>query len=168
MNGCALCDGRCCKNFKITVTIFDVIRAEKASGLSAQRFVEFHSPSFLTYDEELILRFSEGEGVLGFKSHPCFFLKGSLCSIYKDAPLCCRLYPFRLDGSISKTACPSLSRIVFRFSPPPPRLAEGLRRELHAYKLMVEEWNAVQGSCEDCLPFLLSRAKEFIKHSAHV
>ncbi len=73
MNGCALCDGRCCKNFKITVTIFDVLRAEKASGLPPEKFVEFHSPSFLTYDEELILLFSEGEGVLGFRSHPCFF-----------------------------------------------------------------------------------------------
>ncbi len=155
INPCSFCSACCCKTYTITVTSFDILRICKNTGKKPEEFTVFHPVRLLAYDPATVIDFEDGNGILGFKSHPCVFLKNNLCTIYKFAPLSCRRYPFTLNGSINPRFCPLPSRLIFRFNAPGPR--ENLDHELNAYKKIVKEWNKNPGKKKDCLSFIMEK-----------
>ncbi len=162
LNPCSFCNADCCKNYTITASAFDVVRVCRATGKDYEEFVVLHEPRLLSYDPEMVLDTKEGCYLLGFKSHPCVFLrKDNLCSIHDSAPLPCRHYPFTAAGSLNARFCPLVPQIIFRLKGPdmPKSL---LLKELEAYKGIVKEWNKKPGKKQDCIPFLLKKAGQMI------
>jgi Fe-S-cluster containining protein len=156
---CSSCSAECCSNYIITVTSFDVLRAAKASLKKPEDFAVLHEPRLLGYDPDLILETSDGYGcyLLGFKSHPCFFLKDRLCTIHDSAPLSCRHYPYTVAGTMNARFCPLMPKFFFRLRGPETDRAK-LVQELEEYKKIVKKWNERQGKKNDCLAFLLEES----------
>lgn len=160
-NPCSFCDAKCCKTYTITVTAFDVLRVMERTGRKPEEFAILHELRILSYDPDQVLDTIDGCGhyLLGFRSHPCAFLgKDNLCTIHEWAPMSCRRYPFQVNDRLNTRFCPLPSQLLFRLKGPDIK-ASPLMRELEAHKRMVKEWNANPGKKDDCIPFLLSRAR---------
>ena len=76
---CRAC-GHCCRDKRIQVNPYEILRLSKNLGFSSQEFIE---------------RYLAEEGpYIQFESiGACPFLKNSSCTVYPDRPLVCRLYP---------------------------------------------------------------------------
>lgn len=157
MNPCTFCDAKCCKTYQISVTSFDVKRI-CGKGMNPD-FVEFHPPTMLAYDPDTVLDFEDDYrgGILGFKSHPCYFLQGNKCTIHKFAPLSCRRYPFTISSSINPRFCPFFSQFLFRIKGADIK-KDALVSELAKYKSIVKQWNKKPGKKSECLQFLLEHS----------
>lgn len=90
----------CCKNFsdgeRIILDPYDIYRLSRNRGMSTGRFLKLYADLRLDHDTHLpiaLLRY-QGEG----NRNKCGFLRSYGCSVYKDRPLRCRLYPL---GKIS-------------------------------------------------------------------
>ncbi len=158
---CSLCDARCCKTRVITITAFDMYRIWK-KGKKIEEFVELRRANLLNIDFDQVLICNdngfEDYYLLTIKSHPCVFLKDNKCSIYEYAPLVCKVYPFNVIGKLMKnTMCPLITKPLFYL-----RGEEGFRnflyKENEEYKKIVEKWNKIKGSREECIDFLLKEA----------
>lgn len=157
---CSFCSSECCRTYTITVTAFDILRIIEDTKRPWEDFAVLHRARLLSFDPDTTLDV-EGDGwtyILGIKSHPCVFLDGDLCSIHQAAPLSCRRYPFRLDGSLNARFCPLPSNILFRLKRPDIS-AERMAEEISLHKKIVQEWNKKPGKKADCIPFLLREAK---------
>ncbi|MEZ5726595.1 MAG: YkgJ family cysteine cluster protein [Burkholderiaceae bacterium] len=76
---CKGCGG-CCRNKRIAVTPYEVWRLSRACGIDTGEFLARHVEPDAPY-----LRVDEaGE---------CVFLREGRCSVHRDRPLVCRLYP---------------------------------------------------------------------------
>jgi Fe-S-cluster containining protein len=166
LNPCSSCSAECCSNYIITVTSFDVLRAAEASLKKPEEFATLHEPRLLGYDPDLVLETTDGYGhyLLGFKSHPCFFLKKRLCTIHENAPLSCRHYPHTVAGTMNARFCPLLPSLIFRLKGPETD-KDKLIQELDAYKNIVKEWNEKKGERKDCISFLLNSTKPLLDDS---
>lgn len=153
INPCSICSANCCKTYQITVTSFDILRIIE-NGYN--NFAIFSPPTLLSFDPDAVLDFSDDYrgGLLGIKSHPCFFLKDNKCTIHKFAPLSCRRYPYNLGKKINQRFCPFISSILFKMVGV-QTTADELNREYQEYKKIVKEWNKLPGKKSDCMQFLL-------------
>ncbi|MDO8553856.1 MAG: YkgJ family cysteine cluster protein [Candidatus Micrarchaeota archaeon] len=123
VNPCSLCTARCCKQYLITVTSFDVLKIHENTRKPIEEFAELADPRILNIDNDTILEFYDSNAkypdckVLAIKSGPCHFLtKDDKCSIHEFAPLTCKRYPFGPDGKITEGAiCPAISKVLFSF-----------------------------------------------------
>ncbi|MBN1169695.1 YkgJ family cysteine cluster protein [Candidatus Micrarchaeota archaeon] len=156
INPCTICQATCCKTYRISVTSFDVKRISDR-GIKSD-FVEFHKPTMLAYDPDTILDFEDDYrgGILGFKSHPCYFLKDNRCTIHRFAPLSCKRYPFTIYNSLNPRFCPIPCQLLFRMKTADIQSSPVIT-ELAKYKIIVKEWNKNPGKKKDCLQFLLER-----------
>ena len=93
------CDkrGDCCRNRDdnpILLSVYDVFKLRQHLGVSGREFAEKYGQTILGGQSDIplmILRniwIENGED----RSH-CVFLKGNECSVYKNRPLVCRMYP---------------------------------------------------------------------------
>lgn len=87
-SGCVRC-GKCCK--LLHVRTFDIEKIKKATGLKESEFTELHP-----FTEKRILK-TKCDPV--DKDIYCMFLERlddgtTSCTIYKDRPWLCRLYPY--------------------------------------------------------------------------
>ena len=157
---CRLCNSNCCKEFVITITAFDLLRiAQKIKNY--EKYIEIRPANLINLQEEFVLEFKEGYGILAIKSHPCIFLKENKCSIWNFAPMSCRLYPFNIEGKkIINAVCPLHASLLFSFTKPQKELLEKAKKENELYKKIVKEWNAKKSTKKEVLPFLIKRAKE--------
>lgn len=159
LNPCSFCRASCCKNYTVTVTIFDVLRLCRHTERKAGDFAVLHEARLLCYDPDLVLDFTDHPRghLLGLKSHPCVFLgKDNLCEVHASAPLPCRRYPFTAAGSMNARFCPLVPRIMFRLKG--ASIPKGLLlKELEAYKEIVKEWNRKSGKKDECIAFLLKK-----------
>ena len=119
-----------------------------------------HQARLLSFDPDTTLdMMDDGRAyLLGIRSHPCVFLKGNLCSIHKAAPLSCRRYPFRLDGSLNARFCPLSSKLLFMLKRPDIP-AERMAEEIVLHKKIIKEWNKKPGKKADCIPLLKGKAR---------
>ena len=158
---CNLCDARCCKERLITITIFDVLRISHSTGLSPETFSQLVFPSILNLSYDYILECREGSRILALKSYPCYFLKDNKCSIYPNAPLICRLYPFSPDGKV-RGMCPLLPKLLFSLRGVSKELIEAYEREDALYRGIVMKWNerGKDKSLDECWEFLLKEGKK--------
>jgi len=158
---CSLCSAECCKTYTITVTAFDILRICEKTGNPSNEFAFLHEPRLLNYDPELVLDTEDGYGryLLGIRSHPCIFIgKDNRCMIHEFAPLSCRRYPFTLSGSFNGRFCPAFPGLLLRLKGPDlPN--ESMAHELNMHKKIVGEWNRKPGKKDDCVAFLLEKAK---------
>jgi Fe-S-cluster containining protein len=158
-SACLRC-GKCCTQFGVCVTPYDIHRIKKATGLKPDEFIQVipeqpgrdrQEPSVLI-DGELSLivlkwkalaavPYGGGSGVPGGqKPHStriCMFTASNGCTIHADRPMVCRTYPF---SSLSSELTSTRSRIC------PSQWVPGLKeRELYAvdmetYRKKVEEY----------------------------
>jgi Fe-S-cluster containining protein len=162
LNPCSLCPAHCCKSYTITVTAFDVLRIAERTGKPHHEFAVLHQARLLAYDPDTTLDIKDDNWVylLGFPSHPCTFLgKDNLCTIHEFSPMSCRRYPYKLNDRLNTRFCPLPSQLIFRLRKPDIP-TDPMVRELEAYKKIVKEWNAGPGTKDECVPFLLRRARE--------
>ena len=165
INPCSLCDANCCKSYMITATAFDILRVMEQTGRNAEDFAMLHQARLLAFDPDTTLDMEDDSWVylLGFKSHPCFFLEKNRCTIHASAPLSCQRYPFQLDGKLNARFCPIIPQLAFRLKGADIS-ASMMKSELEEYKKIVKEWNQKPGKMGDCLKFLLDRATKMRKH----
>ena len=161
INPCSFCDANCCKTYTITVTVFDIFRIEEGTKKNSSEFAILHPLKILAYDPDMVLDTANGAGayLLGFPSHPCVFLgKDNLCTIHEVAPLSCRRYPYQTNDNLNARFCPLPSSLLFRLKRGDIELTD-LLWEITEYKKIVKDWNVIKGKKEDCLRFLLERAR---------
>ncbi len=170
INPCNFCTARCCKQYLITVTSFDILRIHEKTRKSLEEFAELADPKILNIDNDTILEFYDSSErypecrVLALKSGPCHFLtKDDRCSIHEFAPLTCKRYPFGPDGKITGGApCPAISKVLFAFV---KAENERFNHYLTAYKEIVKKWNNKRGKMKDCMGFLMEESKMLLTKS---
>lgn len=163
-NPCSFCTARCCKDYLITVTSFDILKIHENTKKPIEEFAELANPRILNIDNDTILEFYVDRykypecRVLAIKSGPCHFLtKDDRCLIHEFAPLTCRKYPFGANGRIAANAsCPAISKVLFTFM---KTENEKFNSYLSKYKEIVKKWNSERGKIEDCMEFLLMESK---------
>lgn len=164
---CSLCDARCCKDFLITTTAFDILRIARATGLKPEKFSSLVEPRMLRVDWSTVVQTKEGDFILALNSKPCIFLEGNRCSIFENAPLACRLYPYTLERKI-RGACPTPSKVVFAFSKPATKLLKQYEDEIEAYRKIVKEVSDKKLEKKRAYALLLEMASELISSGSRV
>ncbi len=161
MNPCSHCKANCCKSYTITVTAFDILRIWEGTGRKPSEFAVLSQARLLAFDPDTTLDVSDDGWVylLGIRSHPCFFLGADRCTVHDCAPMSCRRYPFQLDGKLNTRFCPLSAQLMFRFKGPDIK-TDKMVQELELHKSIVKEWNKKPGKKDECMDFLLRRAKE--------
>jgi Fe-S-cluster containining protein len=161
INPCSICSAECCRNHYITVTIFDIIRISEKTGKKPREFAEFYPLRLINFDNDTVLEFHDDgfpqEHILCLKSHPCIFLEGKGCSVHDFAPSACKTYPRMINGRFNMRLCPFPSGLLFRVlgTDMPKDYAD----ELREYKKIVSEWNRKKGKRNECMEFLINRAR---------
>ncbi len=84
------CFNECCRDLNQALTPYDVLRMKSNLGLSSQQFLKTYTS--LHHGPE------SGLPVVEFKPNPaagyaCPFVTKQGCSVYKDRPASCRMYP---------------------------------------------------------------------------
>lgn len=84
----------------IMITLHDADRICKATGLKVEDFAEFRKVSDeKDLDEDEKYYFADGHALfMKKKNKKCVFLKDYKCSIHKNRPNLCRIYPFWYEG----------------------------------------------------------------------
>jgi Fe-S-cluster containining protein len=117
----------------------------------------------LAYDPDTVLDFEDApSSILGIKSHPCYFIKGNLCTIYNSAPLSCKRYPHTINNIVNPRFCPFVSQLLFRLRKPDLDRTV-FTNELDQYKEIVKKWNKKQGKKEGCLAYLLEATQNLLQ-----
>jgi Fe-S-cluster containining protein len=83
------CYNTCCRDINIFLTPYDVLRMRRATGLSSGEFLKAYTIALLG-EEGLplaVLKMMEDE------NKTCRFVTPDGCSIYRDRPWSCRMYP---------------------------------------------------------------------------
>jgi Fe-S-cluster containining protein len=84
------CFNNCCKNINLYLTPYDIIRLKKRLGISSEQFLDLYTiPLFMQEigHPVVVLRMVDDLAMT------CHFVTSSGCSIYKDRPWSCRIYP---------------------------------------------------------------------------
>ncbi len=153
--------GRCCTQFAVCVTPFDIVRIAKAANLNPLDSVQaIPEPPARERNEPAVL--IDGQMsliVLAWKSERvCTFYSPAGCTIYPHRPLLCRTYPFvRGLQDVRHRACPEMwapSRKAKR------QYLADLRkynREVKKYTAIAKEWNSKGGgSLAEFVQFILT------------
>ncbi|MBP1595276.1 MAG: Fe-S oxidoreductase [Acidobacteria bacterium] len=86
------CFTRCCADVSIVLTPYDIQRMKKALGLDSSEFLARYTISPFTPDQKfpvVLLKMNP-------ESRRCLHVTESGCSIYRDRPWACRMYPLGL------------------------------------------------------------------------
>ena len=84
------CFNRCCRNLKLFLYPYDVLRLKNALGMTSDRFLDEHVDVVLregNYFPEVLLRMAANQ------ERTCPFLSDSGCRVYADRPDTCRFFP---------------------------------------------------------------------------
>ena len=84
------CFTRCCREIKITLTPYDVLRLKKRLNLSSEEFLAIYTDLHLLEKTDLpvvTLKLMEDQG------SACPFVREDGCIVYEDRPTTCRYYP---------------------------------------------------------------------------
>jgi len=84
------CFNRCCRNLKLFLYPYDVVRLKNALDMTSDRFLDEHVDVVLRKENhfpEVILRMADNE------QQTCPFLSDAGCRVYADRPDTCRFFP---------------------------------------------------------------------------
>ena len=87
------CFTECCQDVTIVLTPYDAVRMKNALGISSEEFLEKHTiiiPKEKHLIPLVVLKMNEAD-------KKCPFVGKEGCSIYKDRPWPCRMYPLDMD-----------------------------------------------------------------------
>ena len=167
---CLLCNAKCCKEFLITITIFDALRIEKSTGKQIQEFCVIEKPKMLNSNQQEWIRYFdkglEDYGVLAIKSKPCIFLNNNRCSIWKYAPVSCKLYPITIENKIVQGAiCPLLSKFGFMIVKQKKEIIKTAEKEAALYRTIVKKTYKTKIEKSNVFSFLKQEAKKLNNYS---
>ncbi len=187
-SACLRC-GKCCTQFGVCVTPYDINRIKKATGLKPDEFLQVipeqpgrdrQEPSVLIDGELslLVLKWKVLASTLTAAAHEgqkpqgsriCMFTSSNSCTIHVSRPMVCRTYPFSPLGneltSMRSRVCPS------HWVPGPKEKGlyaadmETYRKRVEEYKELATVWNQNGGgSLSEFVEFVLSSLEQ-IKES---
>ncbi len=83
------CYNTCCCDVNIFLTPYDVLRMRRSTGLSSEEFLKRYTIALLGEDglPLVVLKMMKDE------NKTCHFVTPDGCSIYRDRPWSCRMYP---------------------------------------------------------------------------
>ena len=84
------CFTDCCRNLRLVLTPYDIIRLRKHLNISAKEFLDTHTVSEFTEQVGLpmvLLKMQDNE------QKTCPFVSPQGCTVYEDRPGACRMYP---------------------------------------------------------------------------
>ncbi len=154
---CTLC-GECCKRYWIPVTLDDVARIARYTGLDPEEFTAlFHKDMTSGWDYPEI-RLRDGRYYLILKKNldgSCVFnryVRGNLiCEVHEVKPYVCRFYPFVywIDGDVVKFGvnekalgyCPGIGRGTYVSFDREYDAVAKIRRAKEEHELVVSKWN---------------------------
>lgn len=127
------CFTRCCADVSIVLTPYDVLRLKRALGIDSSEFLQKHTISPFTKDQKfpVVLLKMDPE------SKACTFVGPEGCSVYRDRPWACRMYP--LGVAEPRQATPDDRAFYFLVR---ENLCEGHGQ---GHEFTVREWIANQG-----------------------
>ncbi len=164
---CLRC-GKCCTQFGVCVTPFDILRISEGTGMKPGAFLslvddyserEREEPAVLIDGKMQIVVLKRSAGKI------CFFYSKEGCNIYEFRPYLCRAYPFMIrNGKITETK----SRACIGYWNPGEagkrqylKDAKIYAKQVKEYKKIAEEWNSGGGGdFRSFLKFALLRAKK--------
>jgi uncharacterized protein len=84
------CFTECCRDLKLVLTPYDIVKLTKALGLDARSFLDLHTET--VFDEQrglpmVYLKMQENE------RRTCPFVSPAGCTVYSGRPSACRIYP---------------------------------------------------------------------------
>jgi Fe-S-cluster containining protein len=83
------CFTRCCADVSIVLAPYDVIRLKRALGIDSTEFLERYTISPFSKDQKIpavLFKMSD-------ETRACPLVKPEGCSVYRDRPWACRMYP---------------------------------------------------------------------------
>ncbi len=107
------CFNRCCRNLRLLLYPYDVLRLKRALAIPSAEFLERHAEIELAPGglfPEVRLRMAENE------ERTCPFLGEGGCRVYRDRPDTCRSFP--LEQGLLYDAATGRDEPVFFFRPP--------------------------------------------------
>jgi Fe-S-cluster containining protein len=166
VNSCKGCDGRCCKGLAVVLTIPEAVRLVKALGKKPEEMLECSCEIDSKETPHYPILVKSADGVKEYfiivkrgGQHECRFLgSDNRCSIYKDRPHVCRLYPFMLDGKTvkKKALCP----VKFEKDPEMPEMAELIGKDMEEHGKLARKWSA-QNAAKGKVPDMKNLLEEF-------
>ncbi len=171
---CARCAAKCCKNYNVYITAYDLerlleknenaleaviaVRADEVKAPLAHGFFLF--PKGVLEEYFLFLKRDKKEN--------CVFLgKQNNCLIYYDRPMTCRVYPF-LENEAGELEykkgcrCPEKWKLEEKEKKEFIENIKTHQTELESHGKFCREWNATKakkGSLKEFLEFLLEKAQ---------
>ena len=97
------CFNHCCTDTNIFLTPYDVLRIRTHLNISSEEFLEKYTIQPFTKEQKLpvvVMKLLEDD-----KKH-CPFVKAEGCSIYKNRPWACRMYPIGLASQKTRSEDP--------------------------------------------------------------
>lgn len=129
------CFTKCCRNIRIILTPYDIVRLKNRLGLSSEEFLAIYTEPQLLEKTDLpmvVLKLIDDE------QKSCPFVKESGCIIYEDRPTTCRYYPL---GVASLSHKEGVDEEGFYFMIKEPHCL-GFEED---QQLTVREWRGDQG-----------------------
>ena len=84
------CFTQCCREIKITLTPYDIIRLKKRLGLTSEEFLAIYTEPHLLEKTDLPVVTLK---LLDDELQSCPFVREDGCIVYEDRPTTCRYYP---------------------------------------------------------------------------
>ncbi|MFH1222232.1 MAG: YkgJ family cysteine cluster protein, partial [Candidatus Micrarchaeota archaeon] len=143
---CLRC-GKCCTQFGVCITPFDLLRLQEATGKPASAFVslvvdrqerERKEPAILIDGSYWLLTLARDA------KEVCCFYTGKGCSVYGDRPILCRCYPFVWRGKLKplkSRACIAIWNPNEKEAKEYEQDAKQYAKEIRAYRIIAKEWN---------------------------
>jgi Fe-S-cluster containining protein len=89
------CFTRCCRDITIFLTPYDIIRMKNALQMSSEDFLRTHTTTLIGDLGLPVVALKMGED----KQKSCPFVTPQGCTIYKDRPWSCRIYPLQPEST---------------------------------------------------------------------
>lgn len=130
------CFNRCCRNLRLLLHPYDVIRLKQRLGISSGEFLQTYTEITLREGHpfpDVVLRMADDP------EKSCIFLTQSGCRVYTDRPQTCRAFP--VEQGLFYEAGASDARMVHFFRPP-----DFCRGPAEERRWTVKSWETGQGA----------------------
>lgn len=98
------CFTECCRDLKLLLTPYDILRLKNRLGLSSEQFLDRHADCVFDENRNLPMLYL---GMNDDERRTCPFVSAGGCTVYEDRPSACRIYPIarasrlhRLHGTV--------------------------------------------------------------------
>ncbi|OIO21339.1 hypothetical protein AUJ17_03360 [Candidatus Micrarchaeota archaeon CG1_02_47_40] len=159
---CASCGAKCCINYRVVLTDFDVKRIVKSESIAPEVFCELVREEEVKHEEKAVIFLSDGKDkinsyVLCLKrrrnGHCVFLGKEGKCLLYGARPTVCRCYPFEVGekGELTKVknySCPREWKEEEMGTGEYLEVWKRREKETDEFAKKVREWNAKYGRKE--------------------